>query len=419
MSQLPVLRKKLGNVSSKNKSLQDIFQSMKYGSEVKSVSKQPVGIHNTKLVLIVDQGLEVPPRDRFIERTHFYNRLDLETVLIGLTWSGTDIKSIIQQLNLQGCDFNEDDIELVSGQLQAKETSLGYFSKTELPPIDDCKCFYDHQILDWYAINQDVPTSISFAGSDASFSVNKIVGTIVVNGKTTVHEFLYETPVIPIVLFIELYRDMFNLVPELEIEGFLTTPADMAHNPIPLIKNISTECLEIDLSFELVAADAPPEEHEILVALKDLTLCPKGTIKISCPNVSDRIMFLTDPLDYVLNTGVFLMEMNGSSHSVRFNSKWDNQGTLMNVLRNIWGYNRLSNALLNFYEEEHPDLPPGLVYQNNTGECLHVKLKYIDDATQKEEVVFEHIFGNRTSGEANIIEVTTPSTLIPLPPEAG
>ena len=123
---LPTLRKRLRGISSKNKSLQDILRTSKEAKEVLSILPTTGGIHNTQLVLLVDQGENVDPKDRFIRRIHFYSRLDLADIMSGVTIESKDLPSIINELNLKGYDFDEHDLELVNKKITAKSTSLGY-----------------------------------------------------------------------------------------------------------------------------------------------------------------------------------------------------------------------------------------------------------------------------------------------------
>ncbi len=115
---LPALRKKLKNVSSSNQSLQDILQSSKEADAVITITKVETGIHNTQLVLsIINQE----------PRICFYNRLDIKKIISSAFVSSGNVVNDIKTLNNQGYDFTEDDLDIVSGSLIAKETSLGYF----------------------------------------------------------------------------------------------------------------------------------------------------------------------------------------------------------------------------------------------------------------------------------------------------
>ena len=120
---LPRLRTKLKNVSSKNRSLQDILGSSSDTRAVKSIEPHDGGIHNAKLILESSNG---------IQRVQFYNRLDLAVILNGIEIEATTIEDIIDELNVRGFDFTEDDLEIVEGILRAKETSLGYIGITTI-----------------------------------------------------------------------------------------------------------------------------------------------------------------------------------------------------------------------------------------------------------------------------------------------
>lgn len=114
---LPSLRKKLKSMSSRNQSLQDILSSSGSSEKVLKIEPHVGGIHNTKLILESPGGKQ---------RVQFYNRLDLAVILNGIEIEAATIQDIIDELNLHGYDFTEDDLELVDRVLTAKPTSLGY-----------------------------------------------------------------------------------------------------------------------------------------------------------------------------------------------------------------------------------------------------------------------------------------------------
>lgn len=113
----PQLRQKLKSVSMKNKSLQDILLTQTFAKRVISVESVIGDVHNTKLIVETLTGEQ---------RVHFYRRLDLKPLLNGVEITGRTIQDIINELNLHGYDFTEDDLELVDRILTAKPTSLGY-----------------------------------------------------------------------------------------------------------------------------------------------------------------------------------------------------------------------------------------------------------------------------------------------------
>lgn len=125
---LPSLRTKLKNVSKRNKALQDILASCKIAESVISVEEHKQGIHNTKIILQLSNGEK---------RVHFYNRVLLSTAIPEGFLSSGNISLDIENLNgLYGCDFTDDDLELVSSALVAKATSLGYYDKVEVPETE-------------------------------------------------------------------------------------------------------------------------------------------------------------------------------------------------------------------------------------------------------------------------------------------
>lgn len=115
------LRKRLRTVSSKNKALQDILRSCLEADSILSVETHKGPVHNTQLTLLLPNGEK---------RVHFYNRVLLEnTIPEGFISSGL-LDLDIEILNtLYGCDFTEDDLQMVCGKFVAKPTSIGYYSK--------------------------------------------------------------------------------------------------------------------------------------------------------------------------------------------------------------------------------------------------------------------------------------------------
>lgn len=113
------LRKKLKTVNEFNRSLQDILPTSRRAGRVISVEKQESGIHNTKLIVELDNGER---------RVHFYNRIDLANILNNVELTSNKIEEIVPQLNLLGYDFEVSDFILVDGAITAHPDSLGYFS---------------------------------------------------------------------------------------------------------------------------------------------------------------------------------------------------------------------------------------------------------------------------------------------------
>ena len=123
---LPQPRKLLRNISTKNKSLRDILSSNSSTIEILSVAIHEGGIHNTQIILLLQNG---------IRRVHFYNRLNLATILADVVITSVTIPDIITELNILGYDFTGDDLELVDDYLVAKETSLGYYGDSGIRAI--------------------------------------------------------------------------------------------------------------------------------------------------------------------------------------------------------------------------------------------------------------------------------------------
>ncbi len=121
---LPTLRRNIRSDVSKNKALRDILSPTAKALEIISVEELEYQVYNTKTIVIIEENGITE------ERVLIYNRLALNELLSEATISGSTIEQIINNLNEQGFDFTVDDLELVSGQVKAKVTSLGYYNKT-------------------------------------------------------------------------------------------------------------------------------------------------------------------------------------------------------------------------------------------------------------------------------------------------
>lgn len=114
----PTPRVKLRNVSSKNQSLQDILSTCTITDEVVSVEPIINGVHNTKLTLKKATGEK---------RVHFYNRLDISSILPADFRPSGNLIADINKLNLMGYDFTEDDLTVSNRRFVAQPYSLGYY----------------------------------------------------------------------------------------------------------------------------------------------------------------------------------------------------------------------------------------------------------------------------------------------------
>lgn len=158
---LPLPRVRLKNVPYKNQSLQDILPTCAIGAEVVQVQRMRYGKHNTRLVIIVDKGKFFPRADRFDRRVQFYDRLKLENILPSNYVLKATLEDTIHDLNVyHRHDFNEDDLEIINGKLEAKKTSLGYYSNRY---NDDEGIFWDEDadIQMWSIYESDFMWAIS------------------------------------------------------------------------------------------------------------------------------------------------------------------------------------------------------------------------------------------------------------------
>lgn len=114
---LPSIRTRLNNPGKTSEALRQLLNLTYPGVEIESITVVDNGIHNTKLILALPNG---------VERVVFYNRTDIATMLRSDMINGREINEIINALKLEGFDFTEDDLEIVNDKLSAKPTSLGY-----------------------------------------------------------------------------------------------------------------------------------------------------------------------------------------------------------------------------------------------------------------------------------------------------
>ncbi len=127
---MPDLRLNLKNASFRNKGLQDILKSCTQAIEVITVEPYTGRIHNTKITLKINKGDNLPLQERFVERVHFYNRVNILTVIPEEFETTGNYQDDLELLNNLGCDFTEDDIIITNGVVSAKPSSLGYQNVT-------------------------------------------------------------------------------------------------------------------------------------------------------------------------------------------------------------------------------------------------------------------------------------------------
>ena len=158
---LPLPRVRLKNVPYKNQSLQDILPTCSIGAEVVQLQRMRSGKHNTRLVIIVDKGKFFPGIKRFERRVQFYDRLKLESILPPNYELKATLEDTIHDLNVyHRHDFNLDDLEIIDGKLEAKKTSLGYYSNRYK---DDEGIFWDetNSVQMWSPYTSDFMWSLS------------------------------------------------------------------------------------------------------------------------------------------------------------------------------------------------------------------------------------------------------------------
>ncbi len=373
MTTVPAIRTKLRNISSKNKSLQDILPTLLKATKIESVTPVKSSIHNTILVCEVGKGEDIFPGKPIPKRIHAYNRLDLEQVLIGMVYTGTNVENIIEQLNLQGGDFNSDDLEIVDGVLKAKNISLGYFNKaTDVPEPDNCFCVMDHLSLDF----TDYTLAPKVNEDGALITVNKYVFELIVGNNDVVYAADIE-PNTSISAAFNLLMTQNNLSSKIDL-GFTGTD-DML-----LVTNLTPECSGFGLKIDAYTGN---ENDPTVLNIEDVQyveLCPNGERKLVCTGLSKSGIFNTNiETMHIFPVGEYTLFINNVKSSINaIEPITDNIKELIQQLQQkIYGYIYLNdnNGIMNV-----------------TDDCVQVKLEasvMVNGVLDKTEI-FNVILGN-------------------------
>lgn len=166
----------------KNRSLAELHGIVINAVEILSLEPITYDVHNTKIVLKVDQweGVDVLQRPilHYAERIGFYNRLNLKELLLGVGAITESTDTVIVSLNRQGYDFNHDDIELIGDSIIAKEYSLGYIGAITTEEIGE----YVPPVV----IEPPVPAVVVSVSSDAKPEGGTLVHEVVLNKVLTI-----------------------------------------------------------------------------------------------------------------------------------------------------------------------------------------------------------------------------------------
>lgn len=387
---LPSLRKKLKGVSSRNQSLQDILRTLTDATEIVSIKSHSGGIHNTSIVLKVDLGEQFSENVRYETRVHFYNRIPLEDILIGLDYTGNSIAAIIQKLNLQGCDFNEDDLELINGNLRAKDISLGYYNKTDLP-VDVCYCVMDHQGLS-ITDNSYLSDSVWINDGQTQILVSGYKLEVTVNG------IVYNSDV-PIGWGISAaIAAIFDLNDLYDKMSFSLTSAG---SPSLFVQNLTNECGMFGFKLQGVPVDTLLSPV-LLVLAPLIELCPLGERKLVCPNAPYRVN-LRDIFGYMAYYpgGIYTLEINGVKSSfepaVGQGTPWNVSAvTILDELSQTTGLNW-------FYSLSGTSGAYAWCLDNQTGDCLDFKLYYQETINANKHYMLDFLLGPTNDANGNWI----------------
>lgn len=393
MASLPKIRNKLRNVSSKNKSLQDILQTMKQAETIVSVEAFKGGIHNTKIVTT----LKDPITGEDTKRVHFYNRLNLAVILAGVTISSPDMPSLIKDLNLQGFDFTEDDLEIKNNSLSAKETSLGYYGSSDGgdgPDPTECKCFMDHQS---FTITED---RLLDNNPGPDYFVSKYTVELVVHGKFYYKDFGFNKHISEMIkeTIVEnnLDKDIsFDLITDNKLRYY--------------VKNLTDKCGSFSYTIRGVLTN-PVGQLYFIDMLPTIELCPVGERKLECPNLSDTVsLSLRTSENFGVNQGEIYLSINGATVSQFWgNLETQNVGTfLSDVTQQVIG----SLYTLDYTERANPQFPTALV--NRTDDCVQVEIGYYEQGRHGQEpfILLKHVLGPNipSSPEGENVSLSFPS----------
>lgn len=338
---LPSLRRNLKNVSSRNQSLQDILRTT--AASLKAVSIEPVtkGIHNTKLTLQLITGEQ---------RVHFYNRLPLENVIAGLTITSNDLDSVLTELNLQGCDFNEDDLEFVDRILTAKPTSLGYvgaLGNVAGPREISCDGATEDAII-MILVHESI-TEEEFFGAIPSLQIEINDQVYMASDETT--EFLNRH------VNAENYRenltpDQFSLVPEgwILLEAFRLS--NITSDPLRIKYGFSemiTEKIKF-IPLETVNPTSYNDEETgaaaFCLAPPELVCKPELCYAMTIDNwaeTEEQYQIIYDALDHIRNT-FEAEDPNANSVYVSYGDEYDENNSVLTVyIRIRFEYNYTNN----------------------------------------------------------------------------
>lgn len=131
---MPQVRHRTKSDRTKNGGLQSILSPTAKAIEVLSVEKLEYQVYNTKAVVVVEDNNVVE------ERVLIYNRVDIRSVLSQYGGPERTLQSILKDMNDDGYDVTEDDIEYDEPNISVKPTSLGYYEGD----IDAGSCSVKH-----------------------------------------------------------------------------------------------------------------------------------------------------------------------------------------------------------------------------------------------------------------------------------
>lgn len=378
---LPVIRTKPRGTSLRNQSLQDILSTSKLAEKVLVVKPHIGGIHNTKLVLLMSNG---------DQRVCFYDRLAYEDVVADLNKVTGGLNDIINLLNLQGCDFTEDDLELVGGVLRAKDTSLGYYNKNTVVPVV-CHCVLDNLTLDY--ILSPLPSQIM---------VDHIAGELVIDEYTIdliIHGVTYTLKTPPseenvVADWIETVISTSQLQNQISI--------DFLVNDSLRVKNLKAECGSFGLivtaagnrSVMSLGSDGNifqniPPFNEVYEKIHVVELCAKDQRKLVCAGLGNKIGFHQEVAQTLrFPEGTFTLQLNELMLKDRLVVT-----PLMTSLEDVIDTIVRSEVSRGYFNMIGTSGSYHRLLYNSTKDCLRIKLSFKPTGFEEDIIFFDHVLG--------------------------
>ena len=394
---LPVIRTKPRGTSLRNQSLQDILSTSKPAEKVLVVKPHIGGIHNTKLVLLMSNG---------DQRVCFYDRLAYEDVVADLNKVTGGLNDVINLLNLQGCDFTEDDLELVGGVLRAKDTSLGYYNKNTVVPVA-CHCVLDNLTLD-YSLNP-LPSQIMVGHTKGELVIDEYTIDLIIHGVT----YTLKTPPSKENVVVDWIGTVISTN---QLQNQISI--DFLVNGSLRVKNLKAECGSFGLivtaagnrSVTSLGSDGNffqniPPFNEVYEKIHVVELCAKDQRKLVCAGLGNKIGFQQEVARILrFPEGTFTLQLN----ELMLKDKLP-VTPLMTSLEDVIGTIVRSEVSRGYFNMVGTSGTYHRLLYNSTKDCLRIKLSFKPTGFEEDFIFFDHVLGTDEMGTVDgVIENMSP-----------